>query len=153
MRKETGGVMLLLPLHCSVTVTVFASSLCCIGPAEEKDWREFCEIARARWEWINNIPTYRMPSFAVWSRICCSLQCYSYLLHWGLSLTLTALWARWTQCAANRAQHCGNVRGRKCSCSWNHLSYSGVVFSLYNLCICVLVLHSTFWACSLHLAH
>ena len=56
------------PSCCCSLLNVFyylfsASSLCCIGPAEGKDWREWvCEIARVRRGWINNIPTYCTPS-------------------------------------------------------------------------------------------
>lgn len=80
--------MSLLLCHHSFSA-VFASSLCCIGPAEEKIGLKGVSLRYSKTEMRMNQKHSHiqcsLPSFAVWSRICCSEQCYSCLLQWCLS--------------------------------------------------------------------
>lgn len=103
--NETGGVMLLLSRHCFYYC--FCKLTVLHWTSWGKDWRVgVCQRAGVRWEWINNIPTYSVPSF-------CHVKPFLLFLPMLFLFAAVVLVSSWpwprydrsiAQCARNRGQ-------------------------------------------------
>lgn len=125
-RRETGGGMLLLSRRCFIAV--FASSLCCIGPAEGKDWREWVLPDSEGEMRLNQQHVHIQYATAPLCRAMSAVLINSilYLLHCCLSyVDLEHVFSQ----ALHTKQNRGNERSyRKYSCSWKHSSYPVLCF-------------------------